>query len=146
MKKVWIASILAILMLLVPLNSVVGTNEVEDCNCKPFSDLQVVRIGRLLDRLESRINFIVLNYGHIPEVAEKCDGILEQINSNDFELFCAIIGSIELLLLFIMYNIPYELAILLEPLALIPLAIIYFLWMTYCKEAYNYPSPELTDK
>ena len=97
MKKVWIASILAILMLTVPLTSVVGANEVEDCNCNPVSDSQVVRIERLLDRLESRINFILSRYSHIQEVKEKCEGILELINSDilwDFPIICAFLESI----------------------------------------------------
>ena len=81
MKKVWIASILAILMLTVPLTSVVSANEIEDCNCKPINDIQVVRIERLLDRLESRINFILLKYGDIPEVAEKNEEIYDKIST-----------------------------------------------------------------
>ena len=81
MKKVWIASIFATLMLLVPLTSVVGASEVEDCNCKPISDSQVVRIERLLNRLENRINFILLRYGHIPEVAENFQEISNKITT-----------------------------------------------------------------
>ena len=69
-------------MLMVPITNVVSANEVEDCNCNPISDLQVVRIERLLDRLESRISFILLRYGHIPEVEEKCEEVLELINSD----------------------------------------------------------------
>ena len=90
MKKVWIASILACIMLLVPFTNVISANEVEDCNCNPtISDSQVVRIERLLDRLESRINFILLRYGHIPEVKEKCQKVLDIINSEGpWEDFC----------------------------------------------------------
>ena len=97
MKKVWIASILATLMLTVPLTSVVGASDtVEDCNCNPaISDFQVVRIERLLDRLESRINFILLRYGHIPEIREKCEGILDVINSDGLnEILCDILDRI----------------------------------------------------
>ena len=64
MKKVLIASILTCIILMLPLTSVISANEIEDCNCKPINDLQVVRIERLLDRLESRINFILLKYGY----------------------------------------------------------------------------------
>ena len=82
MKKVWIASIFVILMLMIPFTNVVGTSEVgEDCNCKPINDIQVVRIERLLDRLESRINFILLKYGDIPEVAEKNEEIYDKIST-----------------------------------------------------------------
>ena len=80
MKKVWIAGILTILMLIVPINSVVGANEVEDCNCKlVISDSQVVRIERLLDRLESRIDFILLKYGHISGIEENHQEISNKI-------------------------------------------------------------------
>ena len=91
MKKVWIASIFATLMLMVPFTNVIGASDtVEDCNCNPISDLQLVRTERLLDRLESRINFILLRYGHIPEVSEKCNEILANINLRPqaFELIC----------------------------------------------------------
>ena len=93
MKKVWIASIFATLMLTVPLTSVVGASEVEDdCNCNPVSDLHLIRIERLLNRLESRIDFILLKYGHIPEVAEKCHEALELINSDDIkDTICGIL-------------------------------------------------------
>ena len=63
MKKVWIAGILSTLMLLMPITNVVGANEVEDCNCYPINDLHLVRVKRLLDRLESRINFITCRCG-----------------------------------------------------------------------------------
>ena len=62
----------------------------EDCNCNPISDIQVVRIERLLDRIESRINFILLRHGHIPEVAEKCrlkTNTKKQNNDTDYQSF-----------------------------------------------------------
>ena len=98
MKKLWIASIFATLMLTVSLTSVVSANEVKDSNCKPtISELQVVRIERLLDRLESRINFILLRYGHIPEVEEKCEEVLDVIHSSrilDYSIICSILGNL----------------------------------------------------
>ena len=115
MKKVWIASILATLMLMVPLTSVVGANEVEDCNCNPtISDLQLVRIERLLNRLENRINFILLRYGHIPEVAEKCEEVLDSINSDGFlEIFCDFLGNLMVFILAMAEILPYELWVVL---------------------------------
>ena len=41
-----------------------------------------VRVKLLLARLEVYINIILLRFGHIPEVAEKCHEILDVINSN----------------------------------------------------------------
>ena len=92
MVKVWIASILATLMLVMPITNVVSANEIDDCNCNPISDSQVVRIERLLDKVENRINFILLKYGHIPEVKDKCEEILDIIHSNivlDYPIICA---------------------------------------------------------
>ena len=40
------------------------------------------RIERLLNRLERRVDFILLRYGHIPEVEEKCEEVLDTINSD----------------------------------------------------------------
>jgi len=131
MRKVWIASILATLMLTVPLTSVVSANDVEDCNCKPtISDLQVVRIERLLDRLESRINFILLRYGHIPEVAEKCEGILELIISNDLNsVFCDILEGIVTFFWDFLEVIPVGLWLILFYL---PWSIFAYIWCVFC--------------
>ena len=80
MKKVWIASILATLMLTVLLTSVVSANEVEDCNCKPtISDLQVVRIERLLNKVKIYTNFISLLSKNNPEIKEKCEELSNMI-------------------------------------------------------------------
>lgn len=92
MRKVWIASILTIIMLLVPMTSVVGSGEVEDCNCNPVNNLQIGRLERLLNRLESSFNYILLKDGNIPEVEDKCKEILSIINSwRPFYLFCIVL-------------------------------------------------------
>lgn len=112
MKKVWIASIFACILLMVPFTNVIGASEVEeDCNCNPtISDSQLVRIERLLDRLESRINFILLRYGHIPEVKEKCEEILELFNFDELWrlIICTIIHSILLLFTYFFLLFPEE--------------------------------------
>ena len=133
MKKVWIASIFATLMLLVPLTSVVGANEVEDCNCNPtVSDLQLVIIERLLDRLESRINFILLKYGHIPEVAEKCEEIIGIINSNDLlDIICDFIDILVEYFLAMYEILPYELWLL---FFMIPSAFVLVFGVMFCLE------------
>ena len=144
MRKVWIASILTILMLTVPISSVVSANEVEDCNCNSsISDSKVVRIERLLDELESRINFILLRYGYILEVKEKCEDILCIINSDDFlELFCDILSGIVEIIIYFQYNMPMLLwVIIFFP----PGLIISLIYRYYCKEGQNYPIPEITN-
>ena len=92
-KKILIASLFATLMLLVPMTSVVGVYDVEnDCGCEVISSRNLVRAERLLARLEVYINIILLRFGHIPEVAEKCQEILDVINSNrvlDYPILCA---------------------------------------------------------
>ena len=131
MKKVWIASIFATLMLLVPLTSVVGANEVEDCNCNPISDIQVVRIERLLDRIESRINFILLRHGHIPEVAEKCKEILEIINLEDIKnIFCDTLEGIIDYLIALGKLIPIELWAIIFG---IPWLLLVALYLEFCQ-------------
>jgi len=55
------------------------------------------RVKLLLVRLEVYINIILLRFGYIPEVAEKCHEILDVINSNrqwDFPIICDIVESI----------------------------------------------------
>ena len=126
MKKVWIASILTILMLTVPLTSVVGANEVEDCNCNPISDIQVVRIQKLLDRLESGINFILSRYSHIPDVKEKCEEILGIIDSwEPFDIICEILEYIMAYMVYMYYNLPEDIWFLIFGL---PSMIVYGIW------------------
>ena len=130
-KKVWIASILATLMLMVPLTNVVSANEVEDCNCNPsISDSQVVRIERLMDMLESSINFIMLRYSHIPEVMEKCEEILVIINSwEPFDIICEFLEYILTFMIYMSYILPEPLWIL---LFLLPGTILSNIMFTLC--------------
>ena len=82
MKKVWIASILATLMLTVPMTLVVGANEVEDCvECEPVSRVDLLKVKLLMIRLEPIIKVIQSKYSHIPEVEEKCKEALDIIHS-----------------------------------------------------------------
>ena len=100
MNKVWIASILATIMLLVPISSVVGANEVvdEDClECQPVNRVDLLRVKLLLTRLEVFTNVILSKLGHIPEIEEKCEEILDIIHSNrllDSPIICAILSII----------------------------------------------------
>ena len=130
MKKVWIASILACIMLLVPLNSVIGVSDsIEDCDCNPVRNLNVERVERLLNRLESRINFILLRYGHIPEVVEKCHEALELINSDSFiDMVCNIVWYLLLFIGDLLENISGILFLLFA----LPAIILMVFWNTYC--------------
>ena len=97
-KKILIASLFATLMLLVPINSAVGVSDVEDdCGCQVVSSSNLVRVKLLMFRLKIITNILLLRFGHIPEIAEKCQEILDVINSNrqwDFPIICAILESI----------------------------------------------------
>ena len=82
MKKVWIAGILATLMLLMPITSVVGANEVEDCfECQPVDRFDVLKVRLLLIKIEAVTNVILSRFGHIPEVQEKHEDLSKLINN-----------------------------------------------------------------
>ena len=126
MKKVWIASILTCIILMLPITNVVGANEVvdEDClECLPVSRVDDVRINLLrlrflFIRLEVFINIILLKFGHIPEVAknyqELSDSITtlrEKINDLklglldwDFPIFCKFLENLVASIIFICYD------------------------------------------
>ena len=97
-KKILIASIFAILMLLVPISSVVGVSDVEeDCGCQVVNKYDLFRVKLLLLRLKVFTNILLLRFGYIPEIAEKCQEILDVINSNkqlDFPIICAMLEPI----------------------------------------------------
>ena len=97
-KKILIASVFATLMLLVPMTSVVGVSDVnEDCGCEVVNRYDLFRVKLLLVRLKVVTNILLLRFGNIPEVAEKCEEILDIINSNrqwDFPIICAILEPI----------------------------------------------------
>ena len=103
MKKVWIASILTCIILMLPLTNVVSANEVEDCvECQPMNRVELLKVKLLLIRIEAITNIISSKLGHITEIAEKCEEISEGIttfrekidNSKvrtldwDFPIFC----------------------------------------------------------
>jgi hypothetical protein len=89
-KKIFIASLFASLILLVPMTSVVGVSEVEDdCGCQVVNRYDLFRVKFSLLRLKIVANILLLRFGHIPEIREKCQEILDDISSvgiNDW--FC----------------------------------------------------------
>ena len=97
-KRILIASLFAILMLLVPMASVVGVSDVEeDCGCQVVNRYDLVRVKLLLVRIKVFTNILLLRFGYIPEVAEKCNEILDVIKSNrqlDFPIICDILEPI----------------------------------------------------
>ena len=97
-KKILIASLFAILMLMIPMTSVIGVSDVNDnYGCNVISSRNLVRFERLLARFEVYHNTILLKYRNIPEVQEKCQELLDIINSNrklDNSIICAILESI----------------------------------------------------
>ena len=115
MKKVWIASILTCIILMLPITNVVGANEVvdEDClECQPVNRVDLLKVRILLKRIEAFVNIMSLKFNHIPEVKEKCQevsdeiiALKERVNdlnfdslSQDNDIYCNILISIALLL------------------------------------------------
>jgi hypothetical protein len=95
-KKILIISLFATLMLLVPINSVVGVSDVEeDCSCQVVNRYDLFRVKLLMFKLKVITNTILLRFGHIPQVTEKCQEILDIINSGGLlENFCNAIWDI----------------------------------------------------
>ena len=117
MKKVWIASILATLMLTVPISSVVSANEIvdEEClECQPVSRVDLLKVRLWLIRLGVAINSILSKFNHIPEVKEKCEEVSDRINElifesslEDFPKICDFLALIYMPLWFIFLILPY---------------------------------------
>jgi len=61
----------------------VSTNKVEkveDCDCQEVSNSDFLMIKELLTELDEYTNTIIKRFGHIPEVKEKCQELLDAIN------------------------------------------------------------------
>ena len=62
----------------------------------------LLKVKLLLIRLEAFTNIILTRFGHIPEIREKCEEILDIIDSNklwDNPIICAVLLSIFIYLL-----------------------------------------------
>ena len=81
MKKVWIASILTCIILMLPITNVVSASEIdEDClDCQPVSRVDLLKVKLLLIRLKTITNIIKSRFGHIPEIREKCKEASQRI-------------------------------------------------------------------
>jgi len=82
--------------------SIVNNQSEDDCGCQVVNRYNLFRVKLLLVRLEVYINIILLRFGYIPEVAEKCQEILTKLNilSDDWPYYiCKILYSINNLIL-----------------------------------------------
>jgi len=69
----------------------------EDCGCQGVNRVDLLRVKLLLIRLEVFTNILLTNFGHIPELTEKCEEILDIIHSNRGlfnEFICAIVAAL----------------------------------------------------
>ena len=55
--------------------------KVEDCDCQTKDRLNPIVVMHLMTRLQVVTNSLLSRFGHIPEVKEKCQEVLDEINS-----------------------------------------------------------------
>lgn len=104
MKKVWIASIFATLMLLVPFSSVASFQEGELIESEQeFEQAVPITIEQLFEDLTVLINVILQHLGDYPEVVALCYEILEIISNGIIhDIICkALLDPLWKLLMFI---------------------------------------------
>ena len=88
--------------------SITKTSESKgDCGCQPVNRAELLRVKLLLIRIEAITNVILSKFGHIPEVAEKCQEITNRIETFkemnnelklssslwDFQIICSILKN-----------------------------------------------------
>ena len=70
----------------------------EDCECEIVDEYNPDKLIQLLNEVKVYVNNILLNFGHIPYVKEKCEEILDTIESftgwEDTPILCAILYGI----------------------------------------------------
>jgi len=161
-KKILIGSIIAVAILIgVSFTSVVGYNSVDsnvkaspistvrtsrtidgeskDCNCQDVSRDNLAKAEKLLARLEVYINLILSRYRHISEVAEKCQEILDIINSDGVrDIFCYVLMRIGIRIEELGKKVQdCRFIYFMLELIMIPIVI---LWNMYCDELADYSS------
>ena len=70
---------------------------VEDCGCEEVSDSDLIKVERLLNKVEVYSKLLLVLSKYNPEVKDKCEEILQVINSNkqwNFPIICDILESI----------------------------------------------------
>ena len=73
-----------------------SSDDIEDCGCEENNRISPVRVNYLLKRLEFGTKILISRYGHIPEVNEKGEELLDIIHTiyYDFPIICKIIVPI----------------------------------------------------
>ena len=61
--------------------SIPETSDNEDCECQGINRFELFRAKLLLIRLEVFTNILLSKFGHIPEIAEKCQEISNRITT-----------------------------------------------------------------
>ena len=77
--------------------AITQTSDVEeDCGCNEVINPKLVFISNLLERVENYVNYIQVKYGYIPDIEEKCNEILTNINLRfqAYELICDFLWDI----------------------------------------------------
>ena len=79
----------------------------EDCiECQPVNRIDILKVKLLMIRVEAITNVIISKYGHIPEITEKYEEVLDIIDSSrvlDYPIICGI-----LLILYNTFSSLYE--------------------------------------
>jgi hypothetical protein len=55
---------------------------IEDCECQEVDSQNLVRVKLLMNNLKFFTNILIKRFGHIPEVKEKCQEVVDLISSS----------------------------------------------------------------
>ena len=105
MKKIVVIGIIC-LFIGVSFQSVIGVetetpvvdNQIEDdCDCEEIDRINDIRVNFLLKRVAVVTNILMSRYEHIPEIKEKGQELLANIDSNNqlyFPIFCTLLENL----------------------------------------------------
>ena len=74
-----------------------STENDEDCNCKEIDRLDLIRANLLLNKLEILTNILLFRYGHLPEIEESFQELLDIIKSYrqvNHQIICKLLENI----------------------------------------------------
>jgi len=83
-------------------------DKVEDCDCQEIDSQTFVKVKLLMNKLKVVTSVLSKRFGNIPEIKEKCQELLDNINSNSqlyFPIICDFLQEIEYNISSIMDNI-----------------------------------------
>ena len=105
----------------------------EDClDCQPVNRVELLKVKLLLIRIEAFTNIILSRFGHIPEVKEKCEEILDIINSEGLnDIICNILMRIGIFLEELGKKFPE--GTIINPILAIIMFPVIILWNMYCE-------------